>query len=128
MDNERSGHALDDFSRRLYQALSTAASLRTNETELREDAEPVIWEALEKLYGMSALSFTAERKSRRGGHRHYDKLYGGVVVEWEWGGEVVVLVERSRPSITLPMFELNSEKKMPSLRSSAMARNGASSL
>ena len=87
MDDERSSHSLDDFSRRLYQVLNTAASLRTNETELRGDAEPVIQEALDKLYGMSALSFTAERKSRRGGRREYDKLYGGVVVEWEWGGE-----------------------------------------
>ncbi len=87
MDDERSNRSLDDFSRRLYEVLSTAASLRTNETELREDAEPVIREALDKLYGMSALSFTAERRSRRGGRRQYDKLFGGVVVEWEWGGE-----------------------------------------
>src|ERR1044071_9204168 len=87
MGDERSTRSLDDFSRRLSEVLSTASSHRENETELREDAEPMIREALDKLYGMSALSFTAERKSRRGGRRQYDKLYGGVVVEWEWGGE-----------------------------------------
>jgi hypothetical protein len=74
---------LDRWARALADAADRAASQRTNETELREDLDPLIREAAAELYGLTYRETTAERtpgKSRR----KYDKAYGGLVVEWEW--------------------------------------------
>jgi hypothetical protein len=81
------GRELDDWSRNLSDLLDWAADNRTNEMELREDANGVIAPAIADLYGLSLASMSAERAPARGSRRSYDKLYGGVVVEWEWGGE-----------------------------------------
>jgi len=76
---------LDFWAHRLYDALKRSVSTRTNEAELREDAEVVIREAAEKVFGISSLDFTSERNSAATGPRRpYDKAYGGLVVEWEW--------------------------------------------
>lgn len=71
---------IDDFARDLYEALERAVSIRANETELREDADRVIFPAAQQLFGIPDFGMTAERGSRG----RYDKAYGGLVVEWEW--------------------------------------------
>jgi SAM-dependent methyltransferase len=81
-DGERD---LDGWSRALYDTLERSVRIRRNETELREDANPVIAVAARTLFGIADWQSTAERRHRRHGQRRpYDKLYGGVVVEWEW--------------------------------------------
>lgn len=76
---------LDDWSRALHEVLERSVSIRTNETELREDANPVIAAAARALFDIQDWQTTAERRHRRQGQgRPYDNLYGGVVVEWEW--------------------------------------------
>jgi hypothetical protein len=54
--------------------------------ELREDLNPVIIRAASDLYGLSDLGATAERRPGRatGSRLRYDKLYWGMIVEWEW--------------------------------------------
>lgn len=73
---------LDEWARRVATACDRSVAQRTNETELREDIDPLIREAARELYGLSDREITAER--RAGGRRRYDKAYGGLVVEWEW--------------------------------------------
>jgi len=76
---------LDRWARVLADAADRAASHRTNETELREDLDPLIREAAAQLYGLTDRETTAERTPGRGRSRlRYDKAYGGLVVEWEW--------------------------------------------
>jgi SAM-dependent methyltransferase len=76
---------LDRWARVLASAAECAASQRTNETELREDLDPLIRQAAAELYGLTDRETTAERSPGRGGsRRRYDKAYGGLVVEWEW--------------------------------------------
>ena len=76
--------SLIDWAQRLADAADTAAANRANEEELRLDLNPVIVQAVEDLFGLEALSSTAERSGHRSVRRRYDNLYGGVVVEWEW--------------------------------------------
>ena len=80
-----SGPDLDEWARRLAAACERSAAERANETELREDLDPLIREAARELYGLSEREITAERSPGRHGSRlRYDKAYGGLVVEWEW--------------------------------------------
>lgn len=41
-------------------------------------------DAARELYGLDDLSTTGERKAGRRTRKHYDRAYGGLVVEWEW--------------------------------------------
>ncbi len=76
---------LDDWARRLADACDHAVARRANETELREDIDPVVRQAAHELYGLTDREITAERRAGgRGSLRRYDKAYGGLVVEWEW--------------------------------------------
>jgi SAM-dependent methyltransferase len=76
---------LDQWSRELDAKLRRARLHRINETELREDANPIVVEAARDLFGLSDLGTTAERRpGKNATRRRYDKLYWGVVVEWEW--------------------------------------------
>lgn len=75
---------LDGWARVLADAADRAAANRANETELREDLDPVIRQAGAALYGLTDREITAERAAGRGRRRSYDKAYGGLVVEWEW--------------------------------------------
>lgn len=75
---------LDRWARVLAEAADRAASQRANETELREDLDPLIRQAAAELYGLANWQTTAERAPGRGSRRKYDKAYGGLVVEWEW--------------------------------------------
>lgn len=81
------GKDLDHYSRLLARTLERAVQVRGNETELREDADSVIREAVSDLFGLQDFQQTAERRPRRGSRQSYDKAYGGVVVEWEWAME-----------------------------------------
>lgn len=77
---------LDGWARRLAETAERSAAQRSNETELREDLDAVIREAAAELYGLTDREITAERRAgRTRGRRRYDKAYGGLVVEWEWG-------------------------------------------
>jgi hypothetical protein len=76
---------LDGWARVLAETADRATSQRANETELREDLDPLIRRAAGELYGLSDREITAERRAGRSGSlRRYDKAYGGLVVEWEW--------------------------------------------
>jgi SAM-dependent methyltransferase len=76
---------LDWWARQLADAADRSAAIRTNETELREDLDPIIRDAAKALYGLTEREITAERRAgRHGPRRTYDKAYGGMVVEWEW--------------------------------------------
>lgn len=77
---------LDEWSRRLADAFDEAASQLENEQELREHVHPVVLQAVADLYGMRSRVATSggRRASRSGPRRFYDRLYGGVTVEWEW--------------------------------------------
>lgn len=76
---------IDGWSRLLAECAERSASLRANETELREDLDPVIRRAAASLYGLTDNDTTAERSVGRGKTaRRYDRAYGGLVVEWEW--------------------------------------------
>jgi hypothetical protein len=76
---------LDGWARALAETADRAVSQRANETELREDLDPVIRQAARDLYGLTDRQITAERRAgRTGPRRSYDKAYGGLVVEWEW--------------------------------------------
>jgi SAM-dependent methyltransferase len=76
---------LDGWARRLATAATRAARERANETELREDLDPIIRAAAADLYGLTDRETTAERSPHRGRSRQrYDRAYGGLVVEWEW--------------------------------------------
>jgi hypothetical protein len=80
-----SSRDLDDWARTLAEAMDQATARRANETELREDLDPLIRHAARDLYGLTDRQITAERRAGRGGPtRRYDKAYGGLVVEWEW--------------------------------------------
>jgi hypothetical protein len=83
--SEVSSPDVDEWARRLAAASDRSASQRANETELREDLDPLIRDAARELYGLTDRQITAERRAgRRGSLRRYDKAYGGLVVEWEW--------------------------------------------
>lgn len=76
---------LDGWARRLARAAARSARERKNETELREDLDPVIRAAAADLYGLTDRETTAERSPSRGrGRKRYDRAYGGLVMEWEW--------------------------------------------
>lgn len=75
---------LDGWARVLADAADRATAQRENETELREDLDPIIRRAAAALYGLTDREITAERPAGRGRRRPYDKAYGGLVVEWEW--------------------------------------------
>lgn len=75
-------HDLDEWSRRLADVVGEAGEL-ANETELREHVHGTVAAALSELYGMSRRSTSAERSPGRGSRLSYDRLYGGVAVEWE---------------------------------------------
>lgn len=76
---------LDDWARRLAVACDEAVARRVNETELREDIDPLIRQAARELYRLTDREITAERRAGpRGSRLRYDKAYGGLVVEWEW--------------------------------------------
>lgn len=75
---------LDAHARRLERTLSRAVHIRANETELREDANGAIASSLHQLFGIEDSRLTAERPSSRQARRTYDKVFGGVVMEWEW--------------------------------------------
>src|SRR5690348_3460141 len=76
---------LDGWSRRLASAAARSARERSNETELREDLDPIIRAAAADLYGLTDRETTAERSLGRGkGRQRYDRAYGGLVMEWEW--------------------------------------------
>jgi SAM-dependent methyltransferase len=69
----------------LAKAATRSARERENETELREDLDPIIRAAAADLYGLTDRETTAERSPRQGeGRRRYDRAYGGLVMEWEW--------------------------------------------
>jgi hypothetical protein len=74
---------LDEWSHHLAQVMEEASGL-ANETELREHVHQKVLAAIEDLYGMSWRTSTAEQQSARGVRRYYDRLYGGVAVEWEF--------------------------------------------
>jgi SAM-dependent methyltransferase len=74
---------LDHWARTIAEAMDRATSLRDNETELREDVDPLIRQAARELYNLSDRQITAERRAG-GTRRKYDKAYGGIVFEWEW--------------------------------------------
>ena len=77
---------LDQWAERLAAALTRSTRTRSNETELREDAEVVIRGALHELYSMPLEAITAETNTRPQGQGRspVDKIYGGVLVEYEW--------------------------------------------
>jgi SAM-dependent methyltransferase len=76
---------LDKWARVLSEAADRAAAHRANETELREDLDPLVRRAAAELYGLSDRDTTAERRVGGGkSRRRYDRAYGGLVVEWEW--------------------------------------------
>ncbi len=75
---------LDQWARRLSDALDRSARTRGNEMELREDVHAVITDAARELYGFESLWTTGERRAGQRGQRRYDRAYGGLVVEWEW--------------------------------------------
>lgn len=56
---------LDEWSRHPSGCLDRVRVHRMNETELREDANPVIIAAAADLYGLSDLGTTAERRPGR---------------------------------------------------------------
>ena len=75
-------HDLDEWSRRLADVFDEGGAL-ANETELREHVHGTVVDALSDLYGMSWRSSSAERRPARRSRLSYDRLYGGVAVEWE---------------------------------------------
>lgn len=78
--------ALEYWSEEVARVLRDSVSRRSNETELREDAEGVIRDALHALYGLRLDAITAETNTLApgGGRSPVDKIYGGVLVEYEW--------------------------------------------
>lgn len=73
---------VDEWSRRLYRAFDDASRQMTNEMELREHVHPLVVQAMAELFGRNTTS--AERRAARTSRQKYDRLYGGVAVEWEW--------------------------------------------
>jgi len=63
--------------------MAQSATVRHNETELREDVHALIVKAAEELYGLDALKTSGEQKAGKS-QKVYDRAYGGLVVEWEW--------------------------------------------
>ncbi len=79
------GKDLEEWSVTLSDAFTKAAAIATNEMELREHVHQVISDAILDLYGLSSDSTSSGRQIATGGkRRYYDRLYGGVVVEWEF--------------------------------------------
>lgn len=77
-----SGKTLDEWAHDLADVFDAAARDAANEMEVREAVHQKVLDAAFDLYGREGFTTTAERRSGGGG-RKYDRLYGGVVVEWE---------------------------------------------
>jgi hypothetical protein len=75
---------LDEWARKLKEAFDRSASIRSNEQELREDVHGLVLQAASELYGLSDIGTAAEHHAGGDGHRPLDRMYGGLVVEWEW--------------------------------------------
>lgn len=75
---------LDEWSRRLAEIFGEASRTFANEMELREHVHPVIVAAILDIYGMAFTTSTGERSPGRGSRLRYDRIYGGLAVEWEW--------------------------------------------
>jgi hypothetical protein len=78
--------ALEEQAEKLYDVMTRSVATRSNETELREDVEGAIRDALRDLYGTDLAEITAETntKAKGAGYSPVDKIYGGVLVEYEW--------------------------------------------
>jgi len=77
MGQEASSYSeqLERWSRKLASTAKAAAANRTNETELREDLDPVVRSAISELFGVTSQQVTAEQRSHAtGSHRPYDKV------------------------------------------------------
>lgn len=74
------------WAQKLSDAMSESSRHFGNEMELREHVHPVIKDAISSLYNMGISSSSGEMNtaSTGGNRRFLDRLYGGVVVEWEW--------------------------------------------
>lgn len=84
VSDEPDTYALNDWSQQLSDAAALAVKHRSGEEELRLDVHGVIVQAAADLYKLDVLGSTAERPGSKKVRRHYDNLYGGVVVEFEW--------------------------------------------
>jgi len=76
---------LNAWAEKLAEEMAASTNRRSNETELREDVEHWIRQALAELHGINLEQITAETNTlpKGGGRSPVDKIYGGVLVEYE---------------------------------------------
>lgn len=77
---------LDAWAERLYDEANVSVARRANEPGLISDLDPVIRQALTALYGFGTEAFDVERNTlpRGAGYSPVDRVYGSVLVEYEW--------------------------------------------
>ena len=76
--------SIGEWAEVLNDAFEDSVQHDSNETELRERVHQVILDAIDDLFQMSHLTSSGEHNTKKKGRSPADRLYGGVVVEWEW--------------------------------------------